>query len=66
MEHRVLAETSFGLLKLLTGLRFIPDQDLTKRSRLLRIEAALQDLTLAGGDSQQPQPEVEQQEWQQH
>lgn len=33
------------------GYAFV-DQDLTKRSRLLRIEAALQDLTLAGADSQ--------------
>jgi hypothetical protein len=30
------------------GYAFV-DQDLTKRSRLLRIEAALQDLTLNGG-----------------
>lgn len=36
------------------------DQDLTKRSRLLRIEAALQALTLAGGGMRQLPPRQQQ------
>lgn len=50
------------------GYAFI-DQDLTKRSRLLRIEAALQDLALNGGGlslpfqpQRQPQRQPQQQD----
>jgi hypothetical protein len=50
------------------GYAFV-DQDLTKRSRLLRIEAALQDLALNGGGLpspfQQPQQQQQQQQQQQ-